>query len=596
MKNGILEKYHQLHNLLSMENQEENFCQVVHQSIQRAINALPENCKIAVRPFGEPTEHLLNSYCFGKREIIGIFDKSLRNVGKSTCGIPVYQADEMCSKKPDVIVMTSYRWREGILCDLRESGIPVIDIYELLEQAGIKARVPYDRYVMGCHEILNHYYMNFLESGAGTRAEALKQLCLAAIEAKDFCFCREICCDFCELLPEAPVLLAKLDDLYAEIRKSAAGREGMKDVFLYWIDAVPLSWLRNFPGLCQIANDSYFFKRAYTCTPYSHSTLRAWCSGIVPIDNFEQSQQKISNGNSQLLSYLETAGYEVIDIGHDSADITSIEDKYLIYLDKYISCNTVLWESMLHMVSSKKPVFVIAHFAAETHPPMLSPKLHFFNYMLSESNFEEQMKISSAYIDVRLCLYHELLGDTIQVFLSDHGEHISHSPSENWLENKIHPFCFATGKGIKRESVNELFSYRLFSQFIVWLLASGERSEPEFLSDYAVFQDTDVYSEAMTRAVISQGAAKYAIAYRGAVTYHYKYAVNSIGEEFFYRIQDGVDIPMDRTEASKIKEMTTLKELAGGFFPDVSAHPKYRHVHLLYEAIESEDKNYAGGV
>lgn len=66
----------------------------------------------------------------------------------------------------------------------------------------------------------------------------------------------------------------------------------------------------------------------------------------------------------------------------------------------------------------------------------------------------------------------------------------------------------------------------------------------------------------------------------------YKYAVNAIGQEFFYKIVDDSDIEMKQEDAPETFQK--LAEQAGRDFPDLTIYEKYKFVPRLYEAAKKE--------
>ena len=85
---------------------------------------------------------------------------------------------------------------------------------------------------------------------------------------------------------------------------------------------------------------------------------------------------------------------------------------------------------MERWLSSEKPCFYIFHILEESHEPNISPDLQAFTDTRFKSPLQErQRQTALAYLDQCLALYNEMAGDTVQVFLSDHGQYISPLPN-----------------------------------------------------------------------------------------------------------------------------------------------------------------------
>lgn len=581
---ALLGQYGKLHDALCGYDQEEAFMKEIHEAIQDSIDALPLGTRIGFRPCCDQTNWLIDHFDFGNASIAGIFDKSA--VHNDYQGIPVYEADGGEAQNVDVFIVASFNWRREIARELEKDGRRFLDLHEILERKGKRLHASPDNYRKGTHNILHYYWQKWKGAKEGEKEGALRSLMTAACEAKDFLALKGLCEEWKAEYPFAAEVERECDELHDLLREAAKKRTGKKDVTLYWLDAVPYKWKGYFENLDALSGRGICFEQAYACTPYTHQTLRAMFSGILPLDDWERSLEEVGPENSDLVRYLEGRGYEVFHVGHDAAktDPHSMQDKFLIHMDKAASCNAVLWEAFCRAAASDKPVFSVAHFVVETHSPMICAELDELNYAANGDDCLNQFKVSSAYIDKRVMYYYDIArnGDGIQIVLSDHGEHVTRSPERFWTQNKLHACCAVLGGRIEKKREKRLFSYVKFKELVKWLVEPGKYGYDECFSEWAPFQDTDIYSETLANTFIKRGAAEYALAYRGALDGTYKYAVNGIGREFFYRIVDDEDVEI--TEGEAVEAYVRLKARAGAHFPDLSAHEKYRHVKRLHEA------------
>ncbi len=484
----------------------------------------------------------------------------------------------------DVVLITSFNRHREIKEELVKTGrYKVVDVCGLLEERGYKLKAPFYKYRsgVGSHEILNFFYGAYFNSG-GTDDEKLSRLLTAAVEAKDFNMVLELC-ERRKRTPRIPALILEVEKKTLELINLIEDKlktRKQKDVWLFWTDAVSYHRLNYLPGIYQLSKQSVFFERAYTNTPFTHQTQRAIMSGILPIDDFEASQKIIQKENSVLLQYLEHAGYEFKMIGCDGERSRAMADEYTINMKENASCNMILWTAVIHMLDSQQPVFYMLHFLTETHPPMVSPILEEISYDIEQMDIERQMRASYKYIDKRIIFYHRLLGNRTQIFMSDHGEHFQF-PQHYWSEVKLHVHFFVWD-GIQNAKEKRFLQLRNFYKLVQWILEKEKYPLERALDDYAVFQDVDIYSEVLVERFISRRAPEYAVAYRGAVTYDYKYVIDGTGREYWYGIcGDGEE---ERTNPdSDIKKK--LKAAAGTAFLDINKVEKFSYSKKLYSEI-----------
>lgn len=585
---SVLKEYGELHELLCDYDQEQCFIDRIYSILQDVINELPDGSKIGFRPYGDQSEWLLQNFDFSRVEVVGVFD---RCVDCDICqGFPVYEISNDHADEVDIFIMTSYNYRHEITTELRKSGCKVLDIYESLEQRGIRLLSSPEKYRKGAHNILHAFLTKWKNADEGKKEEAFRELLTAACEAKDFYLLEELCRDSETEYEWVKKIKDQYERLHASLR-DAVGKRRQKDIVMYWLDAIPHQWRTYFAGLHKLAETGLCFEQAYSCTPYTHQASRAIFSGLLPLSDCEKSLEQIGRENSGLIQYLENRDYKIRHIGHDAPTYEEgcLQREYSMNTNKDTSCNDILWRTVCEMIGADAPVFLIAHFVVETHPPMLCAALEQLNYVVEDHNYLPQFRVSADYIDKRVMYYYGILkgNDRLQIFMSDHGEHTTKRfPDRYWSQHKLHACCFAVGKGICPQREKRIFFYTRFEQLIRWMIEPDRNRYEDCLSEYALFQDTDIYSEMLANRFIRKGRAQYALAYRGALDGKYKYAVNAIGQEFFYQIVDDKDIEVKKEDAPEIFQR--LMEQAGSDFPDLSGYEKYRFVPRLYEAAKRE--------
>lgn len=585
--NQLRQKYDELHGLLCDYDQEEHYIELIHKTVQEIIDDLPQGNRIGFRPCGAPTAWLIQNFDFSHVDIIGIFDKNAN--GSDGCGYPVYDADGAEVRNVDIFIVTSFNWHSEILAEMGKKHYEVLDIYCELEKRAVYLCASLETYIKGTHTILHDYLMRWKKADEGVREEALKSLLTAACEAKDFYMLNDLCEKHKEEYAFCCECQKKYNELHKLIKNLVAKRE-QKDILWYWVDAVPYKWKHLFEKLNKLSDEGVCFNQAYTATPFTFQSFRTCFSGVLPLDDCEKSMEKLGCETSDLIRYLNGNDYAICRIGARSSmwEEECIQEEFLIDMPQAnISCNTLLWDMLCRLISLTKPAFLIAHLVTETHAPVICAEMEKMENVYLSDDRETQFAISADYVDKRVFWYSDLLrrGRRIQIFMSDHGEHITQKNSDIfWTQQKLHACCFVIGMGIQPRQEERIFSYTKFIEFIKWLIEPDKYRYEECLTDYAVFQDTDFYSEELINRYIKSGKAEQALAYRGALDGRYKYVINSMGKEFFYRIVKDEDIEINKEE--NMEDFDRLKKLAGVSFPNLLRFHRYQHIYKIYAAIE----------
>lgn len=582
----LQQKYGELHSLLCGYDQEERYIELIHKAMQEIIDGLPKGSKVGFRPCGAPTTWLIQNFDFSHVNITGIFDKDA-NHGDSS-GIPVYDADSDETRNVDVFIATSFNWHNEIIAEMEKQHCGVLDIYHELEKKEVCLCASPETYIKGTHTILHDYLMKWKKADVSEKETALKNLLTAACEAKDFYMLNALCEENKEEYFFCRACQHKYNELYGLIKKLVAERE-QKDVIWYWVDAVPYKWKNYFEGLCHLSKEGVHFCQAYTATPFTFQSFRTCFSGVLPLDDCEKCLEKLGYETSDLIQYLINNDYAICRMGARSSmwEEECIQEDFLLDMpEANISCNTILWNMLCRLILLDQPAFLIAHLVVETHAPVnCAEHEKLENVYLSEDR-EAQFAVSAKYVDKRVLWYSDLLrrGRRIQIFMSDHGEHITQKNSDIfWTQQKLHACCFAIGEGIQPRQEDHIFSYTKFIEFIRWLIDPEKYEYEECLTDYAVFQDTDFYSEELINRYIKRGKAEQALAYRGALDGKFKYVINSMGREFFYKIAGEEDVEINREE--NINAFERLKRLAGTYFPNLLLFERFQYISRIYDAI-----------
>ena len=586
----IFKLYQEICSLFGENDFGEELHQQIHRIIQETIDRIPEESRIAIRPAGGDTENTLRLYDFSRKNIIGIVDR--KNRGGDFCGYPCLTMDSISPESCDCIIISSHSYRQAIKEELETLHIPYVDFYDELEKQGIRLDLPhqfYEEYKDKPQLIVNYLYLRFLRSEAGQQREiALNELLQIAVEYKDFVLISSLYQDCGGEDGEFPLLKTvweKSEHLLALIQNKIQKRK-QKDIILFWTDAVPYNRFHYLPETMELSKQGTSFQRAYAPAPHTNGVLRAMFRNMLPIDDFPQNQEKIDSGNSSLIQFMEHEGYKVRIVGYSTI---AMGKEHLIDIGSaFEPCGAKWWKGIVDLLQSPEPCFYLFHFM-ESHRPYYVPDLkELVNPgTATKTQMEEQVKYAFGYIDRCLLLYHKLLGNKTQIFLSDHGLASSWTTTIRFDDKGVHPYCFVVGESIPKITVTRFFPYTNFEKLIRWIVDPTQFSLDDACIDEMVIQDTDFYLSNLIAYMIQISCPEHGLAYRGIENYDCTYVINSLGDEFFYQIQqDGTEKLVPLEDPALRAE---LQNKAGTKFLDIYQYDKFRDSRKLYEAINQTE-------
>ena len=582
----IFELYRELCGLFGENDIGEELHQQIHRIIQETIDRIPDEARIAIRPVGEDTKNTLRLYDFSRKNIVGIVDQ--RNLGNDFCGYPCFTMDSFSAESCDCMIISSHSYRQAIKEELEALHIPYIDFYDELEKQGIRLDFPHHNYDKSHPQLItNYYYLRYLRSEAGPQREAaLNALLRRAVEYKDFVLIEEVYQECGGENGEFPLLKTvwrKSRQLLDLIQNRFLARK-QKDIILFWTDAVPYSKLYCLPETVELSKEGVSFTRAFPPTAWTRSVFYAMFRGLLPIDDFLKNHEKIDSGNSPLIQFMQNYHYKIRLISDSNRPLGK---EYLIEASSYEPCGEKFWKGIIDLLQSPEPCFYIFHFM-ESHPPFHAPDLkELVNWnVASVTQMARQADSCYGYIDRWHSLCHKLLGNKIQIFMSDHGFGSLKEIMMRFDTYVLHPYCFVVGEGIQKLTVTQFFPYTNFEKLIRWLVDPARFSLGDALTDDTIIQDIDYYHPDFIDLVIREGCPEWALAFRGIINYDYKYVINALGDEFFYQIQqDGSEklVPLE-----DVALRAKLRDKCGSKFLDIYQYDQFRYSRKAYDAINQK--------
>ncbi len=369
----------------------------------------------------------------------------------------------------------------------------------------------------------------------------------------------------------------EVNTLVSEIRDELA-RRTQKDVAMFWLDALESGEDRTMPWLSSAAKRSLEFERAYTTTPYTHSSARALFGGKYILDD-RAYNMKIDD-SCQLISDLKKRGYRVVFYTFLSQ--VSAELKVKRPQNQFAPLTKVCWEFLGDLIQSKEPVFAILHELKHTHWPFTSIGLTGTDYIspayyqaLNAADDIEQMHIqmeeSRKYTDRVLEYYSGLLNDHMfKIYMSDHG---------HTYFDKFHAVLKVVQENIKPQKIDKIFSFVHYGRLIGKLL-DGDTDYQDILSEYGIIQDTDYYYRDSIYYILNHNPkwSRNFFGYEGVVTKDGYYLRYNDDREEYYNLNPGDPVTREWVEEAK--------KLCRHYPSDIIANEKFKYSRTLYAALE----------
>lgn len=329
---------------------------------------------------------------------------------------------------------------------------------------------------------------------------------------------------------------SEVEKLLQEIARQVGLRQ-QKDVVVFWLDALEHGEDRDMPWLASIAERSLEFERAYTVTPYTHSTARALLAEKYIVDD-HAFQMRIDD-SCALVRDLQEKGYRVLFY----TKLHEVDDglKGGMPQNECTPLSQICWNFLHDLLKTEGPVFAILHELFQTHFPYVSMGLTGTEYYCTPTpkDSREEQRIyrtqapeSRKCTDQVLCFYHKLLGRRmIQIFMSDHGH--------TYLD-RFHTVFRVLQENVRPQKFQGIFSYISFGTLIRKLIA-GDTEYSGIFSPYAKVQDTDYYNRNHIEYVIRQRPqwSLDLFGYEGIITDKICYLRYNDGREEYYSAAPG---------------------------------------------------------
>lgn len=580
----IMKKYNEILSFWSKGDLYSEFQKNIRSIIENIFSNIPDDAKIIIRGAGEHTRQLLLEFDLGRKNILAIADRSINTSEKY--GYKLISPDDISKYDPDYVIISSFLFRKEMASELSDISIKTIDPYDVLEKNNIFLNSPLFMYCDGwfhiSHLTVNYFFLRYLKNkDSKISLSLLKEAINVAFGAKDLVMYKKLCDigeeKFSGVDGEVFYQGNKLLEEFKSLLKDRIAARKQNDIFLFWTDAVKFSDLSHLKKTYELSKKGVFFENPYSCAPFTHSTLDYIFLDRMPIDDFEKELHIADSSSSNLIRVLHSNGYDFQYFGSSAKNVSR---EYVCLSSRFESANIVFWNAVMRLINCSEPVFYMLHFLAETHE-MISPVCENINTDIYDTDIRSQQFIAHQYMDDCLELYRELLGDNTYIYMSDHGDAVDNY-DHFWDDIRIKPYCFFIQKGVNPNKVKRFFPYKNIYLLADHLIHHNNNLE-DMLQDHMVYQDIDVYNPDLINRFIKERFSMI-FSYRAARDLYYKYAINSVGEEFFCRYdENGRELPVDSIPND---ELSVLKELAGTKFIDVYQFPKFEYTRKAYDIYQ----------
>jgi len=498
-----------------------------------------------------------------------------------------------------LILIVSFKDRYKVKNRLRDSGINVFCLYDYFAVKGMSAEGEfYDIFLEGyqvedniaCpitdldirYQDINYIFFNDRRCYESADIREYKQLYLAKM-IFDSIYARDIegTCRYIREYAENQYddysrylnFSEELDALISEIRETISRRK-QKDVVVFWLDALEYGEDQTMPWLASMAERGLEFNRAYTVTPYTHSTARVLFDQKYTVDDHEFNK-KIDN-SCELMKKLRNRGYKVIF--YTQLEEVTYQMKGRFTQNRYTPLSQICWELLRDLIETEKPVFAVLHELFQTHIPCVSMGITgsvyvhpILNKKYDTQRFAVQKEESKHYTDQILKYYADLLNERIfKIYMSDHGC--------TYLDI-FHTIFRVVQNDIRPQRISGLFSYISFGRLIEKLL-EGDTDYRDIASEYARIQDTDFYNGNVVRLILDNYPERmmFYFGYEGIITNRICYLRYNDGREEYFNLKAGEPVKEEWVEEAA--------KLCPHYPDDILTYDKFKYSRNLYATLE----------
>lgn len=568
-----------------------------HDFILKEITKLLEkSCKgkkVSIRGCGVHTNELLDIMPFPYK-IDAFYDQKVMDGdgkyerdGKLYAVLP---AEKIAKAETDIVIISSFRHRKTIRDELKRicPKIPVIDIYDELNHAGINLQEPFYYNTQRSYDNVLLYRKKYKGNADDEiKAGYLQNLIYYSLKIRDFINALS----YLEIYINKGYgnsvsfgLFKEELELFLRKIKERIQSRADRDIIVVWNDQVGFEDLDDFPFLKQASEEGVCFHNAFTPVPFTYAALWGMFEKQYSIDDkvYFVEHEKIGADN-RIIHMLKEKGYTFRFIG-DGPTSECFDEEYRLGYPSYDSSCVRCFDMLQELINADTKMCIVLQALVETHNPYLSARLDqaaWFEWPYVDvkiGDVKEQIQCSAQYWNEQLEFYLSFTNDKCsKILMSDHGKRYFAEPIYHDLAN--HVLFILLDDRLEGKQEEKLFTLTRLEEALDYLsdpVLRAEKYESMFSSSIKM-QEVGIFNETAIRYYLAEKQYESFIPYRAARGETDKYILLSNGKELYYRLPDEEKNEIDNPRyQSRIEE---LKETAGTDFVD-------------YERFETELKRF----
>lgn len=373
-----------------------------------------------------------------------------------------------------------------------------------------------------------------------------------------------------------------VQQLLDEVEIKLSNRQS-KDVMMYWLDALEYGEDQSVEFLKSLDDTSLVCDNMYTVTPFTSTTYRTLMTGKTVVDDQNYKIEKIGEHNSNFIKMLKENGYQYRYYGNLQIPEQNVCSRNLYSV--YTPISMLIWDAVMDILESEKPLFCMLHEVLQTHNPFISFDLEGEEYVGCEEHpgvqtesekliAQKQIMPSRKYVDKQLKFWNEILpGQMFKIYMSDHG---------HTTFGRFHPMFKVQQSNLKPLHINNLLSYVSFSWIIESILKEDIDQLVKSECQSVIVQDIPFYNKDVVKMIldnIEEFEATYWSGYQGIIT----------KEDIFIKYNDGAELYVgNRKNKKKFSQehISKLRKLLHTNCTDVYKESKFKDSRLIFNAIK----------
>ncbi|GED14541.1 sulfatase-like hydrolase/transferase [Aneurinibacillus migulanus] len=572
-----------LNNLISKYGLQSSYIEptYVEKSIISEWDSIPDKENIAIWGAGEHTKELLQLLAPIEKNIVCIIDKNCFELDETLHDYPLIKPEELSNNLIDVIVVSSFAYREEIIKQIgaQHSSYKIIDLYENIKE------VPVAFYLY--REQVELYMLRKLyekEFKTEYKRIYLWKLISRYLMHRDFIYAQRFIKEYIDnnflYSRKLGYFLEELNTLLLSLKEILKARV-YRDVTVFALDSlrfedvIPNDTKQKslMPHLYKLSKNSITFTNSFSTSTYTYGCMGPMFTNKLPFQELEYKKRRIDFDQSKLLTTLLEQGYEFYYLGivdffpqdlrvrkvffHESS---SHKEEHISRLKKNFAKNLpisrMLWSYFCELVKLEKPVFAFIHTDC-IHLPYISnyheelympwnPVFYVKNRKELQSELftmDNQYKESLSYLDNQLDFYMGFLSNaTITVTYGDHGQSLGENgifgPLFGWHDSTIHVPLIISNRKLGSLTHTNLFSMVDFGKQILSLVQEGKLEVKE--TEFVIIQRDPIYNEKLltNKDFIFNLGEKFIHGFQVVRGKHDKYVLYDHGIEEYYILPD----------------------------------------------------------